>query len=154
VLKTSREATTGIKANSHTLVYQTERGPQFIDITDRVSELVEESGIEMGFAVVFSRHTTAAIAINENEPGLIADLEALLHRMLPHDADYDHNTFHPTDDGEVPNGHSHCQHIFLGASENVPIIGGRLAFGKWQRLFLVELDRAREREVVVQLLGQ
>ncbi len=154
MLKTTREAATGIKVNSHTLVYQTERGPQFIDITDRVAELVEESGIETGFAVVFSKHTTAAITINENEPGLIADLEALLRRMLPHDDDYDHNTFHPTDDGEVPNGHAHCQHVFLGTSENIPIVGGRLTFGKWQRLFLVELDRAREREVVVQLLGQ
>ncbi len=154
MLKTPSQATTGIKANTHTLVYQTERGPQFIDITDRVAELVEESGIDTGFAVVFSRHTTAAITINENEPGLIADLEALLCRMLPEGDDYDHNTFHPTDNGEVPNGHSHCQHVFLGASEQVPIIGGRLAFGKWQRVFLVELDRAREREVVVQLLGQ
>jgi len=154
VLKTTPEAATGIKANSHTLVYQTERGPQFIDITDRVAELVEESGIETGFAVVFSKHTTAAITINENEPGLIADLEALLCRMLPQDHAYDHNTFHPTDDGEVPNGHAHCQHVFLGASEQIPIIGGRLTFGKWQRVFLVELDHAREREVVVQLLGQ
>ena len=99
MLKTTREAATGIKVNSHTLVYQTERGPQFIDITDRVAELVDESGIETGFAVVFSKHTTAAITINENEPGLIADLEALLGRMLPHDHAYDHNTFHPTDDG-------------------------------------------------------
>src|SRR5438445_5755168 len=58
VLKIPSEAATGIKADSHTLVYQTERGPQFIDITDRVADLVEESGIETGFAVVFSKHTT------------------------------------------------------------------------------------------------
>ncbi len=154
MLKTTSEPASGIKVNSHTLVYQTERGPQFIDITDQVSELVQESGIETGFAVVFSKHTTAAITINENEPGLLADLEVVLHRMLPHDHDYDHNTYHPTDDGEVPNGHSHCQHVFLGTSENIPIVAGRLTFGKWQRLFLVELDHAREREVVVQLLGQ
>ncbi|MEO8456994.1 MAG: secondary thiamine-phosphate synthase enzyme YjbQ [Chloroflexota bacterium] len=154
MLKTTTEPTTGLKVTSHTLVYQTERGPQFIDITERVAELVAESGIETGFAVVFSKHTTAAITINENEPGLVADLEALLHRMLPHDHPYDHNVDHPTEDGEVPNGHSHCQHVFLGTSENIPINGGRMSFGKWQRLFLVELDRGREREVVVQLLGQ
>jgi secondary thiamine-phosphate synthase enzyme len=154
VLKTTSEATSGITVTSHPLLYQTERGPQFIDITDEVSELVEQSGIETGFAVVFSKHTTAAITINENEPGLVSDLEALLHRMLPHDHDYDHNTFHPTDDGEVPNGHSHCQHVFLGTSENIPIVDGRMTFGKYQRLFLVELDHARPREVVVQLLGQ
>ena len=154
MLKTSSEPATGLQVTTHTLVYQTERGPQFIDITERVSELVQESGIETGFAVVFSKHTTAAITINENEPGLLADLEVVLHRMLPHDRDYDHNTYHPTNDGEVPNGHAHCQHVFLGSSENIPIVGGRLTLGKWQRLFLVELDHAREREVVVQLLGQ
>jgi len=154
VLKTTPAETAGLKVRTSSLIYQTQRGPQFIDITDDVSNLISESGIENGFVVVFSRHTTAAITINENEAGLIADLEALLHRMLPHDHDYEHNIDHPTEDGEVPNGHSHCQHIFLGSSEHIPVVGGRLTFGKWQRLFLVELDRAREREVVVQLLGE
>jgi len=154
VLKTTREATIGLKATTHTLVYQTERSPQFIDITDRVAELVEESGIDTGIAVIFSKHTTAAIAINENEPGLIADLESMLCKMLPEADDYQHNIGHPTEDGEQPNGHAHCQHVFLGASEQIPIVAARLTFGKWQRLFLVELDQAREREVVVQLLGQ
>lgn len=151
---TSSETTSGVKVRTHSLLYQTERGPQFIDITDDITALIAESGIENGFAVVFSKHTTAAITINENEAGLISDLEGLLHRMLPHDHDYEHNVDHPTDDGEVPNGHSHCQHVFLGTSEHIPVVGRRPTFGKWQRLFLVELDRAREREVIVQILGE
>jgi secondary thiamine-phosphate synthase enzyme len=154
VLKTTSEPTTGLKATTTTLVYQTERAPQFIDITDRVAQLVSESGIETGIAVVFSRHTTAAISINENEAGHIADLERMLCQMFPEADHYDHNIDHPTLDGEQPNGHAHCQHVFLGASEQIPIVAARLTFGKWQRLFLVELDQAREREVVVQLLGQ
>lgn len=153
MLKSTSEST-GLKIRTHLLTYQTERGPQFVDITEDITALIAESGIENGFAVVFSKHTTAAITINENEAGLISDLEALLCRMLPHDHAYDHNVDHPTDDGEVPNGHSHCQHVFLGSSEQIPVIGGRPTFGKWQRLFLVELDRAREREVIVQLLGE
>jgi secondary thiamine-phosphate synthase enzyme len=154
LLKTTSGETTGLKIKTTSLLYRTERGPQFIDITDDVASLIAESGIENGFAVIFSRHTTAAITINENEAGLIADLESVLHRMLPHDHDYEHNVDHPTHDGEVPNGHSHCQHVFLGTSEHIPVVGGRMTFGKWQRLFLVELDRAREREVIVQLLGE
>jgi len=154
LLKTTPGETTGLKIKTTSLLYQTERGPQFIDITDDVGNLITESGIENGFAVIFSKHTTAAITINENEAGLIADLETILHRMLPHDHDYEHNVDHPTNDGEVPNGHSHCQHVFLGTSEHIPVVGGRMTFGKWQRLFLVELDRAREREVIVQLLGE
>jgi secondary thiamine-phosphate synthase enzyme len=154
VLKTTSEPATGLRVTSHTLVYQTECAPQFIDITDRVTELVEESGMDTGIAVVFSKHTTAAICINENEPGHIADLERVLCKMFPESDHYDHNIDHPTLDGERPNGHAHCQHMWLGASEQIPVVGGRLTFGKWQRLFLVELDQAREREVVVQLLGQ
>lgn len=154
MLKTTSQPAIGFKATTTTLLYQTERAPQFIDITDRVAELVEESGIDTGIAVVFSKHTTAAISINENEPGHIADLERMLCKMFPEDDHYEHNIDHPTEDGEQPNGHAHCQHMWLGASEHIPIVGARLTFGKWQRLFLVELDQARPREVVIQLLGQ
>ncbi|MCH7617533.1 MAG: YjbQ family protein [Chloroflexi bacterium] len=140
---------------SHTLTFQTERGPQFIDITDQVTELVEQSGIENGFVVVFSKHTTAAISINENEPHLIADMEKMLEHAAPCGADYAHNRYgHPIDSGEEPNGHSHCQHLLLGASESIPVAGGRMLFGQWQRIFLVELDHAREREIVIQLVGE
>lgn len=153
MLKTTPSDTTGIKVRTHSLLFMTERGTQFIDITDHVMELVRESGVENGFTTVFSKHTTAAIIINENEPGLIADMERLLTSMAPEDSHYDHNTFHPTDNGERPNGHSHVQHVFLGASEHIPIVGGALTCGTYQRIFLVELDQAREREVVVQILG-
>jgi secondary thiamine-phosphate synthase enzyme len=136
------------------LTYQTEQGPQFIDITDNVVQLLQQSGVENGAVTVFSRHTTAAITINENEPHLIADMEEMLERILPELHDYAHNKWGHVLTGEEPNGHSHCQHLFLGASETVPVIDGRLAFGQWQRLFLVELDHARQREVVVQIIGE
>jgi secondary thiamine-phosphate synthase enzyme len=55
---------------------------------------------------------------------------------------------------ECPNGHAHCQHLTLGSSEMIPIIKGELAFGKWQRVFLVELDLPKSREVVVQIMGE
>ena len=154
MLKGTREESRS-KIASHTLAFQTERGPQFIDITDQVTELVEQSGIESGFVVVFSTHTTAAISINENEPHLIADMEKMLEHAAPCGADYAHNRYgHPIDSGEEPNGHSHCQHLLLGASESIPVANGRMLFGQWQRIFLVELDHAREREIIVQLVGE
>ncbi len=143
------------KIASHTLAFQTERGPQFIDITEHVNSILEQSGLENGFIVVFSKHTTAAISINENEPHLIADMEKMLEQAAPCEGDYAHNRYgHPIDSGEEPNGHSHCQHLLLGASESVPVADGRMLFGQWQRIFLVELDHAREREIVVQLVGE
>jgi secondary thiamine-phosphate synthase enzyme len=145
-----------MKFLSQTFTIRTEKGPQFLDITDRIEDAARESGVSNGFAVVFSRHTTAAIRINENEPALLGDMEKMLEQIAPSRADYKHNEFaHAvSENGERPNGHAHCQHLLLGASENVPIVGGRLIVGQWQRVFLVELDHGREREVVVHLVGE
>ena len=145
-----------MKFLSQTFNIQTEKGPQFIDITNRVEEAARESGIANGFAVVFSKHTTAAIRINENEPALIGDMERMLEGIAPSCAEYKHNEFaHAfSTNGERPNGHSHCQHLLLGASEAVPVVDGKLIVGQWQRIFLIELDHGREREVVVQLVGE
>lgn len=135
----------------------TERAPQFIDITGEVERLIRECGVREGMALVFSRHTTAAVRINENEPLLISDMEEFLNRVAPRDLYYRHNDFsirvHNMTADECPNAHAHCQHLLLGASEAVPIQNGRLLLGHWQRIFLVELDRPRVREVVVQVFG-
>ncbi len=144
-------------AKLHTFSVTTERAPQFLDITDRVQELVDKAGISQGIATVFTRHTTAAIRINENEPLLLADMEEFLKRLAPKDLYYRHNDFgirtHNMTADECPNAHAHCQHLILGASETIPVVGGKLALGRWQRIFLVELDRPREREVCVQIIG-
>ena len=145
-----------MKFLSETFAIRTERGPQFIDITDRVLETVQTSGVKNGFAVVFSKHTTAAIRINEAEPHLINDMEKLLANVVPLGDDYDHNRYAHAEstNGERPNAHSHCQHLLLGASESVPIVEGHLETAQWQRIFLIELDHARDREVVVHLIGE
>ena len=145
-----------MKFLSETFAIRTERGPQFIDITERVLETVRASGVKNGFAVVFSKHTTAAIRINEAEPHLISDMEKLLASVVPSGEDYAHNRYAHADstNGERPNAHSHIQHLFLGASESVPIVAGQLETGQWQRIFLIELDHGRDREVVVHLIGE
>ncbi len=146
------------KFSARSFTVRTDKGPQFIDITDQVADVAREAAIQNGFAIVFSRHTTAAIRINENEPMLLQDMEQFLGSVAPAHVYYNHNDFTRRTanmtDGEEPNGHSHCQQLLLGASEAVPIVNGELLFGQWQRLFLVELDRGREREVVVQLVGE
>jgi secondary thiamine-phosphate synthase enzyme len=135
----------------------TQRHVEFVDITEQVLHCVAESGVGDGFAVVFSRHTTAGIRINENEPLLLEDMAQLLDRIAPADGDYRHDDFavrtvNLTDDERL-NGHSHCRSLLLGASETVPVAGGRLLLGGWQRIFLVELDGPRQREFAVQVVG-
>jgi secondary thiamine-phosphate synthase enzyme len=140
------------------LRYTTTHAPQFIDITDDVREVLQRSGMRHGFVVVFSRHTTAAVRINEAEPLLLQDMEAMLARIAPPNVYYRHNdltirTVNLTEDEDL-NGHSHCQHLLMGASEAIPCADGEMLLGTWQRVFLVELDCGRPREVIVQAVGE
>ncbi|MEN3010159.1 MAG: secondary thiamine-phosphate synthase enzyme YjbQ [Candidatus Bipolaricaulaceae bacterium] len=142
---------------THAFTVHTRRSPEFLDITEEVERAVAACGVREGIALVFSCHTTAAVRINENEPLLLRDMEEFLKRLAPRELYYSHNDFairtHNMTPEECPNAHAHLQHLLLGASEAVPIQGGKLALGRWQRIFLVELDRPRERRVLVQVVG-
>ncbi len=153
----SMEPAAGFNCWSESIELQTSTAPEFVDVTDRVERIVARSGVADGMAVVFSRHTTAAITINELEPLLLEDMAEFLERLAPRAAAYRHNDFsvrtvNMTPD-ESPNGHAHCLQLVLGASQTIPIQNGRLALGRWQRIFMVELDHARPRVAVVQAFG-
>lgn len=139
------------------LRYETVAPRQFIDITDEVAGVVDAADVAEGWVTVFSKHTTAAIRINEHEPELLKDLSRLLAAFAPENGVYCHNDFTVRTvnvaQDECPNGHAHCQHLLLGASETVPLTGGRLMLGRWQRIFLIELDHGRPRDVVVSVMG-
>lgn len=154
---TAEPAGGSFRVCNEVLTLQTGQAPHFIDITDRVAEVVARSGVVAGQVLAFSRHTTAAVRVQEAEPLLLEDIAECLERLAPKGRPYRHNDFRVrtvnlTDD-ESPNGHAHCRHLFLGASETVPIVGGQLALGRWQRLFLIELDHPRRRELHIQVLG-
>ena len=123
----------------------TEGDGDVIDITAQVQSAVDESGAESGVASAFVRGSTAAIGTMEFEPGGVADLQALLDRLVPAKGDYEHNRLnHDT------NSHAHQRATLVGPSEQVPVAGGRLALGTWQQLVLIDFDdRRRERTVIV-----
>ena len=147
-----------MKSQIYCLSLESSKAPEFIDITERVQDCVASSRVTQGFVVVYSRHTTAAVKINENEPLLLQDMEQFLERISPRNGNYRHNDFTVRtvnmNDDECPNGHAHCQQLLLGTSETIPIIEGIMQFGLWQSIFLIELDHPRLREVVVQVLGE
>ena len=156
-MRTSMEERVGMKLHRRVIEREASGAPEFIDITDEVLAAVEASEVREGSVTVFSRHTTAAVKINENEPLLLKDMACFLERAAPREADYRHNDFvirtvNMTED-ECPNGHSHCQHLLLSASETIPICEGVALLGRWQRVFLIELDRPRLRQVVIQVSG-
>ena len=144
-------------AQCEALIIGTTEAPEFIDITDDVARIVNESGAAFGQVTVFSSHTTAAIRVNENEPLLLQDMARIVQQVAPVHGEYEHNDFTRRtvnmDEDECANGHAHCQHLFLSTSETIPILDGLLALGTWQRIFLIELDRPRERKVLVSIIG-
>ena len=136
----------------------TERAVEFIDLTSRIEELAATTGIRAGLVNIQSRHTTTAIVVNEHEPLLLADFEGLLARVVPDDAGYRHDdlgvrTVNLTPEERV-NGHAHCRALLLGSSACLNVAEGRLQLGCWQRVFLVELDGPRVREVSILVLGE
>ena len=150
-------AGSGIAVRCDELLITTNTAPEFIDVTDDVRRIVAKSGAHLGQVTIFSTHTTCAIKINEHEPLLLGDMCRVLEQAAPKLAEYDHNDLSrrtgDMEEDECENGHAHCQHLFLGTSETVPILDGQMALGRWQRIFLVELDRARDRRVLVTIVG-
>src|SRR5919202_2176604 len=151
------ERAAGFRVLNRKIALVSDLPTQFIDVTDQIEAVVRESGIENGVAVAFSAHTTAGVAINQAEPLLLDDMRRLLERFASRDADYQHDDLTirtvNLEPNERANGHAHCQRLFIGASESIPIVAGRLQMGRWQRIFFVELDGPRPRHLVVQLMG-
>jgi secondary thiamine-phosphate synthase enzyme len=141
-----------------TIRLDTDAPTQFIDLTSELEAFVTASGIQSGLLNVQSLHTTAAIVVNEHEPLLLTDVDRLLERLAPGDAVYRHDniTLRTVNCvlGEPPNGHSHCRALLLGATAALNVAGGELQLGRWQRVFLVELDGPRTRDVSLLLLGE
>jgi len=118
---------------------------EFQDITERINQLVSESGIENGICVVFVPHTTAGITINEHaDPGVVADIITQLDKMVPHQAAYKH------DEG---NSAAHIKATLTGASSTVVVQFGELALGTWQGIFFCEFDGPRNREIMVKIMA-
>lgn len=136
----------------------TERRTQFIDLTDDVEAFVARSGVQYGIVNVQSLHTTTAVIVNEHEPLLLSDFSSLLDRAAPRAFFYRHDDFAARTVNMTPeeraNGHAHCRALLLGTSALLNVAEGRLQRGCWQRIFLVELDGPRTREVSVLVTGE
>ncbi|HWH08762.1 MAG TPA: secondary thiamine-phosphate synthase enzyme YjbQ [Candidatus Thermoplasmatota archaeon] len=121
-----------------------------LDLTERVSRVVRDSGVRVGQVLVFTTSSTSAVTVTEFEPGLVEeDLPAALERLFPRGLDYGHER--RWRDG---NGHSHVRAAFLKPDLVLPVRDGRLHLGTWQQVVFVELDnKPRERKVAVHVWG-
>jgi len=118
---------------------------QFIDITRKIEQIVEESGVNEGLVLVFAAHTTVAVLINENEPGLNKDWLKVFKKMTS-GLNLSHNQIDN-------NAEAHLAAGLIGSEKTLIVRDGKLIQGTWQRVFLVELDGPRTRKVMVKIIG-
>jgi secondary thiamine-phosphate synthase enzyme len=123
---------------------RTRKQQEMVDITGRVTDLVQQSGIREGICLVYVPHATAAVAINENaDPNVCEDILDALAGLIP-EGKWRHDRIDN-------NAAAHIKATILGPSEAVPVHEGRLRLGTWQSLMLVELDGPRERTILVEV---
>ena len=137
-----------IKSVTEYLWFNTKQHREFINITDKVEDLVKRSGIAEGFVLVSAMHITAGVYVNDAEAGLIADIEDWLEQLAPYRPDYRH---HAT--GES-NGDAHLKSLLVHHEVIVPVTKGKLDLGPWQQVYYAEFDGQRRKRVILKALGE
>lgn len=134
---------------------ETSQGINIYNITSQIEEIISSTHIQNGQVLVFSRHTTTALAINENEERLLEDVKVFLKKLAPESEVYLHNNLHLRDvpPDEPQNAHSHLMAMMLSTSEVIPIVDKKLALGTYQSVLFFELDGPRKRTVFCQISG-
>jgi len=134
-----------MKVHNESFRFSTRGEIDFVDLTDKVQEAVEKSGVKNGLAHVFAPHATGILILTEYEPSLVDDIRNVLERLVPKRAAYQHPS----------NAHSHLRSVLLSPDKTLPVIDGRLVLGTWQSLVFVETDvHPRTRTVITQVIGE
>lgn len=137
-----------MKSHTEYLTFNTKKHREYVHITPQVDAAVASSGIREGMVLISAMHITAGVYVNDNEPGLIRDIDEWLEGLAPFRQDYRH---HQT--GE-DNGDSHLKAILVHHQVLLPITAGRLDLGTWQRVFYAEFDGQRPKRVIVKVIGE
>lgn len=147
-----------MKVINHIIKLKTAAAFDFIDITEKIQQKIKEAGVKNGVINVQSLHTTMAVIVNEAEPLLIEDMKKVLEKVAPRTMKYMHDNFkvrtvhmHPD---ESTNGHAHVKAIHLPTSTFINIFKNKMQLGEWQRIFAVELDESRPRQIALQIMGE
>lgn len=137
-----------MKSYTDYLWFNTERRREYICITDLLNGVLNKSGIREGMALVSAMHITAGVFVNDDEPGILRDLDNLLESLAPLGTDYYH---HRT--GE-DNGDAHLKSLLLHHEVIIPITNGQFDLGPWQQVFYAEFDGCRKKRVVIKIIGE
>ena len=130
------------------LTLQTKQAREFITITSNVKFAVEKSGLRDGIVLIGSLHSNSAIFVNDDEAGLMTDVDAWLQQVAPFRADYKHAT------RTESNASVHMQGLMLGNQVVLALTDGKLEMGPWQSIVYAELDGLRPKKIVIKILGE
>jgi secondary thiamine-phosphate synthase enzyme len=145
-----------MKIHKERIAFETKSQIEFLNVTEKVQEIIDRSGIREGQVLVFSEHTTMSVAINHHEQMLLQDFMKVLYRTVPVDGQYSHDMFElrrSSDSDGRSNGHSHCKALLLDTSKTIPVERGKMILGDRQSVMAVEFDGARKRDLFVQVMG-
>jgi secondary thiamine-phosphate synthase enzyme len=137
-----------MKSYTEYLWFNTRKHREFINITDKVEEAFKKSKIKEGFVLISAMHITASVYVNDDESGLIQDIEEWLQKLAPEGPAYRH---HRT--GET-NGDAHLKNLLMHHQVILPVTEGRLDFGPWQQVFYGEFDGQRRKRVLIKIIGE
>jgi secondary thiamine-phosphate synthase enzyme len=137
-----------MKSATDYIWFSTKQHREFINITEKVDQLVKDSGIKEGFVLVSAMHITAGVYVNDAEPGLIADIDEWVEKLAPYRPEYRH---HNT--GES-NGDAHLKSLLIHYQVIVPVTEGRLDLGPWQQIYYAEFDGQRRKRVIMKVMGE
>lgn len=139
-----------MKSFTEYLTFNTKNRREYINITDKIEELVRKSGVKEGLCLVNAMHITASVFINDDERGLLQDFDDFLEQLAPHEptSRYRHNRT-----GE-DNGDAHLKRTIMGREVVVAITNGKLDFGPWEQIFYGEFDGRRPKRVLVKIIGE
>ncbi|MEJ2048333.1 MAG: secondary thiamine-phosphate synthase enzyme YjbQ [Calditrichota bacterium] len=130
------------------LWFNTSKKREYINITDKVEQVVHNSGIKDGMVLVSAMHITAGVWVNDAESGLIQDIDEWLEKLAPFNANYRH---HRT--GET-NGDAHLKNLLVHHEVILPITNGRLDLGPWQQVYYAEFDGQRRKRLIIKAMGE
>lgn len=137
-----------MKSHTEYLSFHTRKHREYVHITPQVEALVKKSGIRDGIVLVSAMHITAGVYVNDDESGLIEDIDKWLEGLAPFRENYKH---HQT--GE-DNGDSHLKALLIHHQVILPVTNGNLDLGTWQRVFYAEFDGQRSKRVLVKVMGE
>ena len=137
-----------MKLYTEHLWFDTQKRIEFINISDKIEQIVKKSGIREGLILVNAMHITASVFINDNESGLIEDYKEWLTKLVDPKGYYKHNLT-----GE-DNAYAHLMRTIMGREVVVAITNGKLDFGPWEQIFYAEFDGQRKKRVMVKVIGE